>query len=70
MRCHDSETWHFPSFGGSVEGTDLEFHLWDAVDDFRKTSMSLLFEGSRLYLHNTEGFFGAVPMKVAGEALA
>jgi hypothetical protein len=29
--------------------------------------MDLVFEGDRLYLHNTEGYFGAVPLRLTGD---
>lgn len=43
------------------------FHFWDATDDISGANLDLLFERDRLYLHNTSGSFGAVPMTLTGE---
>ena len=45
---------------------DAAFHFWDAVDDFSRTNMDLIFEHDRLYLHDASGHFGAVPMSITG----
>jgi len=45
---------------------DGAFHFWDAVDDFSRTNMDLIFEHDRLYLHDASGHFGAVPMSITG----
>jgi hypothetical protein len=45
---------------------NASFHFWDAVDDFSRTNMDLIFEQDRLYLHDTSGHFGAVPMSITG----
>ena len=47
---------------------DGTFHFWDAVDDFSRTNMDLIFEHDRLYLHDASGHFGAVPMSITGAA--
>ena len=51
---------------GRIRGHDLGFHFFDAPDDFSRTKLDLMFEGDRLYLHNTQGYFGAVPMSFTG----
>ena len=46
---------------------DADFHFWDATDDIMDASLDLLFERTRLYLHNTKGRFGSVPMSLTGK---
>lgn len=43
-----------------------EFHFWDATDDITGADLDLVFERDCLYLHNTSGAFGAVPMTLTG----
>ena len=49
---------------------NASFHFWDAVDDFSRTNMDLIFEHDRLYLHDASGHFGAVPMSITGTLAA
>ena len=64
--ANDKETWKFPAIRGRVRGSDLAFHFFDAPDDFSRTRLDLLFEGDRMYFHNAQGFFGAVPITLNG----
>ena len=64
--ANDKETWRFPAIRGRVRGSDLAFHFFDAPDDFSRTRLDLLFEGDRMYFHNAQGFFGAVPITLNG----
>ena len=67
IRSHDAASWRYPEFTGRVEVRGADFHFWDATDDIRGADMGLVFERDRLYLHNTTGNFGAVPMSVTGD---
>ena len=67
IRSHDAASWRYPEFTGRVEVRGADFHFWDATDDIRGADMDLVFERDRLYLHNTTGSFGAVPMSVTGD---
>ena len=70
MHAHDEATWRVPLFHGTLKARDGAFHIWDATDDFSAVSMDLLFDGTRLHLHNATGRFGAVPMAIHGMSLA
>ena len=66
LLSNDADSWRFPVIRGRIRGHDLGFHFFDAPDDFSRTRLDLMFEGDRLYLHNTQGHFGAVPMSFTG----
>ena len=66
MHAHNAATWRLPLFTGRLRCRGIDFHIWDATDDFSGTDMDLLFEGHRLYLHDACGKFGAVPMTITG----
>lgn len=66
IKAHDAKTWAFPSMFGRVRCQDTAFHFWDAMDDFSQAQLELLFEDQRLYLHNSSGRFGAIPLTVTG----
>ena len=66
LLSNDADSWRFPVIRGRIRGHDLGFHFFDAPDDFSRTKLDLMFEGDRLYLHNTQGYFGAVPMSFTG----
>ncbi|KAK9862508.1 hypothetical protein WJX84_009406 [Apatococcus fuscideae] len=67
VKAHDARTWAFPSMYGRVRCQDTAFHFWDAMDDFSQAQLELLFEDQRLYLHNSSGVFGAIPLTVTGD---
>ena len=62
LHCHTPHTWAFPDFGGHIRGRSLNFHFYDAPDDFADTDMDLVFEGHRMYIHGAAGHYGAVPL--------
>ena len=66
LLSNDADSWRFPVVRGRLRGHDLGFHFFDAPDDFSRTKLDLIFEGDRLYLHGTQGYFGAVPMDFTG----
>ena len=66
IKAEDEASWLFPNIYGRVRCQDTAFHFWDAVDDFSQAGLELLFEGQRLYLHNSRGRFGAIPLTVTG----
>jgi len=57
----------FPDLSGTVKCRDTGFHFWDAPDDLRGVNMDLIFQGQRLYLHNAQGWYGAVPLHISGD---
>ncbi len=70
MHAHNAATWRLPLFTGRLRCRGMDFHIWDATDDFSRTDMDLLFEGHRLYLHDASGKFGAVPMTITGASFS
>jgi hypothetical protein len=63
----DRESWAFPKFTGRVSVHNADFHFWDSSDEIIDSTMDLIFEGDRVYLHKAKGSYGAVPMKVTGD---
>lgn len=63
----DRDSWQFPKFNGRVAVRNADFHFWDSSDEIIDSTMDLIFEGDRVYLHKAKGSFGAVPMKVTGD---
>ena len=66
MRAYDEATWRVPQFFGQIRARQGSFHIWDATDDFSGVALDLLFDGTRLHLHNAAGSFGAVPLSIHG----
>ena len=63
----DRDSWQFPKFNGRVAVHHADFHFWDSSDEIIDSTMDLIFEGDRVYLHKAKGSYGAVPMKVTGD---
>lgn len=57
----------FPKLSGKLNVSKLDFQIWEAPSAFKDVSGTLFFQGHRLFLHNTSGFFGAVPLHVSGD---
>ncbi len=65
-RAYDAQTWQFPELTGTVRCRGLDLHFWDAPDDLHAVRVDLLFERTRVYLHNARGYYGAAPLTVTG----
>lgn len=57
----------FPSLHGRLDVTGLAFQILDAPSCFSGISASLCFRGQRIFLHNTSGWFGNVPLEASGD---
>ncbi|KAJ0260266.1 Protein TIC236 [Hirschfeldia incana] len=57
----------FPNLHGQLDVTGLGFHIYDAPSSFSDVSASLSFRGQRIFLHNTSGWFGKVPLEASGD---
>ncbi|KAL5559228.1 hypothetical protein UlMin_035439 [Ulmus minor] len=57
----------FPNLHGQLDVTGLAFQICDAPSWFSEISASLCFRGQRIFLHNANGFFGAVPLEASGD---
>ena len=67
ISSEDRDSWQFPKFNGRVAVRNADFHFWDSSDEIIDSTMDLIFEGDRVYLHKAKGSYGAVPMKVTGD---
>lgn len=67
LRSFNAETWTFPDIYGKLRCSNGHLHFWDATDDLSDVNMTMLFEGKRMYLHNTKGYYGAIPIQVTGD---
>ena len=67
ISADDAASWSFPKFNGRVAVKDADFHFWDSSDEIIDSTMDLIFESDRVYLHKAKGYFGAVPLKVTGD---
>lgn len=67
ISSEDAESWMFPKFNGRVAVNNADFHFWDSSDEIIDSTMDLIFEGDRVYLHKAKGHFGAIPLKVTGD---
>ncbi|MCO5581693.1 hypothetical protein L7F22_035582 [Adiantum nelumboides] len=57
----------FPNLAGRLSVSKLGFKIWEAPSAFKDVSGTLFIQGQRLFLHNTRGFFGAIPLHVSGD---
>ncbi|XVF34449.1 hypothetical protein REPUB_Repub18cG0059800 [Reevesia pubescens] len=57
----------FPNLHGQLDVTGLAFQIYDAPSFFSDISASLCFQGQRIFLHNTSGCFGSVPLEASGD---
>ncbi|KAF5748231.1 hypothetical protein HS088_TW04G00182 [Tripterygium wilfordii] len=57
----------FPDFHGQLDVTGLAFQTIDAPSWFSDISASLCFRGQRIFLHNSSGWFGNVPLEASGD---
>ncbi|XP_015886014.3 protein TIC236, chloroplastic isoform X1 [Ziziphus jujuba] len=57
----------FPNLHGQLDVTGLAFKILDAPSWFSDISASLCFRGQRIFLHNTSGCFGDVPLEASGD---
>lgn len=57
----------FPSLHGQLDVTGLAFQILDAPSWFSGISASLCFRNQRIFLHNTSGWFGKVPLEASGD---
>ncbi|OMO80485.1 hypothetical protein COLO4_24068 [Corchorus olitorius] len=57
----------FPNLHGQLDVTGLAFQIYDAPSKFSDISASLCFRGQRIFLHNTSGWFGSVPLEASGD---
>lgn len=67
ITSEDAESWMFPKFNGRLAVRNADFHFWDSSDEIIDSTMDLIFEGDRVYLHKAKGYFGAIPLKVTGD---
>ncbi|KAE8713961.1 hypothetical protein F3Y22_tig00110202pilonHSYRG00064 [Hibiscus syriacus] len=56
----------FPNLHGQLDATGLAFQVYDSPSCFSDLSASLCFRGQRIFLHNTSGWFGSVPLEASG----
>ncbi|XP_050213915.1 protein TIC236, chloroplastic isoform X2 [Mercurialis annua] len=57
----------FPNLHGQLDVTGIAFQIYDAPSSFSDISASLCFRGQRIFLHNTSGWFGNVPIEASGD---
>ncbi|XP_021275631.1 uncharacterized protein LOC110410318 [Herrania umbratica] len=57
----------FPNLHGQLDVTGLTFQIYDAPSWFSDISAHLCFRGQRIFLHNTSGWFGSVPLEASGD---
>ncbi|XP_007013733.2 PREDICTED: uncharacterized protein LOC18588930 [Theobroma cacao] len=57
----------FPNLHGQLDVTGLAFQIYDAPSWFSDISAHLCFRGQRIFLHNTSGWFGSVPLDASGD---
>ncbi|XP_048227957.1 protein TIC236, chloroplastic isoform X2 [Ricinus communis] len=57
----------FPNLHGQLDVTELAFQIFDAPSSFSDISASLCFRGQRVFLHNSSGWFGDVPLEASGD---
>ncbi|XP_075102117.1 protein TIC236, chloroplastic isoform X1 [Nicotiana tabacum] len=57
----------FPNLHGQLDVTGLAFQIYDAPSGFWDMSASLCFRAQRIFLHNTSGWFGDVPLEASGD---
>ncbi|KAJ4794147.1 embryo defective 2410 [Rhynchospora pubera] len=57
----------FPSIHGHLDVKGISFHILDAPSSFSELTGNLVFRGQRVFLHNTSGWFGAVPLEASGD---
>ncbi|XP_022729806.1 uncharacterized protein LOC111284940 isoform X2 [Durio zibethinus] len=57
----------FPNLHGQLDVTGLAFQIYDAPSSFSEISASLCFRGQRIFLHNSSGWFGSVPLEASGD---
>ncbi|XP_022755267.1 uncharacterized protein LOC111303345 isoform X3 [Durio zibethinus] len=57
----------FPNLHGQLDVTGLAFQTYDAPSWFSDISTSLCFRGQRIFLHNTSGWFGSIPLEASGD---
>ncbi|KAF3326963.1 TamB, inner membrane protein subunit of TAM complex [Carex littledalei] len=57
----------FPSIHGHLDVKGVSFHVLDAPSSFSDLTGNLIFRGQRVFLHNTSGWFGAVPLEASGD---
>ncbi|KAK7351417.1 hypothetical protein VNO77_10862 [Canavalia gladiata] len=57
----------FPNLHGQLDMMGLNFQLLDAPSRFSNVSGSSCFRGQRIFLHNTRGWFGSIPLEASGD---
>eukprot|EP00850_Spirogloea_muscicola_P014510 SM000105S13855 [mRNA] locus=s105:52652:63657:- [translate_table: standard] len=57
----------FPHMQGRVDCKDLDFSIWEAPSPFTGVKGALIFEGARMFFHDTVGKYGAIPLSVSGD---
>ncbi|XVF88214.1 hypothetical protein PTKIN_Ptkin19aG0031900 [Pterospermum kingtungense] len=57
----------FPNIHGQLDVAGLAFQIYDAPSRFSDISASLCFRGQRIFLHNTNGWFGSAPLEASGD---
>eukprot|EP00850_Spirogloea_muscicola_P020229 SM000210S06743 [mRNA] locus=s210:185513:196459:+ [translate_table: standard] len=57
----------FPHMQGRVDCKDLDFSIWEAPSPFMGVKGALIFEGARMFFHDTVGQYGAIPLSVSGD---
>ena len=58
---------YFPVYRGTIKARDAGFTIDDAPSSFTGVDMDLVFAEDRMYLHNTTGKYGAIPLKASGD---
>ncbi|GMJ15288.1 translocon at the inner-envelope membranes of chloroplasts236, EMBRYO DEFECTIVE 2410 [Hibiscus trionum] len=56
----------FPVLRGELKVTGLAFQIYDSPSCFSDLLASLSFRGQQIFLHNTRGSFGSVPLEASG----
>lgn len=57
----------FPNLHGQLDVTGLTFQIYDAPSMFHNICASLCFRARRIFLYNTSGWFGDVPLEASGD---
>ncbi|XP_019179346.1 PREDICTED: uncharacterized protein LOC109174580 isoform X1 [Ipomoea nil] len=58
---------NFPNLHGQLDVTKLAFQIYDSPSWFSDMSANLCFRAQRIFLQNTSGWFGDVPLEASGD---
>ncbi|CAH9099680.1 unnamed protein product [Cuscuta europaea] len=58
---------NFPNLHGQLDVSELAFQIYDSPSGFSDISANLCFRAQRIFLHNTNGWFGDIPLEASGD---